>query len=232
MADGTRPQGFTGFPPELFTFLGGLEANNSKAYWQANRHIWTKVIQPTVEHLMADLEPEFGALRTFRPNRDVRFSKDKSPYKTWLGITTSDRAVGGIGSFLRVEASGMRLAAGAMVFASDQIQQFRAAIDNAASAKEFESICATLEGKKLPVGPGTEAQVLRRPPPGYKADHPRLELLKWKGAVVVKAYDRAAWMSKPEALERIRDVWATAEPLVDWINDHIGASSTPSRRPR
>jgi uncharacterized protein (TIGR02453 family) len=222
---------FTGFPAELFSFLEGLEADNSKRYWEANKATWKDVVQPTVEALMADLEDEFGPLRTFRPNRDVRFSEDKSPYKTWVGITTSDRAVGGIGAFLRVEASGLRLARGAMAFAPDQVKQFRKALDNPAAARELDKIRQRLARQGLPVGPGKQP-VLQRPPQGFSDDHPRAELLRWKGAVVIQEHERAAWMSKPGAIDRIRETWATAAPLQDWIDHHVGSSDTPARRPR
>ncbi|MER7756975.1 DUF2461 family protein, partial [Kitasatospora sp. NPDC097643] len=124
--DGKRE--FTGFPAELFTFLEGLEQDNSKAYWEAHRAVWEASVKDPVERLMADLAPEFGPLRTFRPNRDVRFSQDKTPYKTWVGVATSERAVGGIGAFLRVDADCLRLAGGAMALAPDQIKRFRAAV--------------------------------------------------------------------------------------------------------
>lgn len=223
---------FTGFPASLFTFLRGLEQDNTKEYWEDNRPTWDEVIQPCVEDLMADLEPQFGAMRTFRPNRDVRFSKDKSPYKTWIGITTSDRAVGGVGSFARIEASGIRVATGAMAFAPDQVKQFRRAMDNPAAATEFTALAKRLKTAGLPVGPGKQP-VLQRIPAGYADDHPHADLLKWKGAVVVKEYPKARWMGTPEARDRIQDVWSTARPLTEWIEHHVGESATPkSRRPR
>jgi hypothetical protein len=81
------------------------------------------------------------------------------------------------------------------------------------------------------VGPGKQP-VLQRPPQGFRADHPRADLLRWKGAVVIKEYERAAWMGKPGAVDRIRETWATAAPLKEWIDRYVGASGTPTRRPR
>jgi len=219
---------FGGFSRELFTFLEGLEADNSKAYWDAHKATWEASVREPVEALMADLEPEFGPLRTFRPNRDVRFSKDKSPYKTWVGVTTSERSVGGIGCFLRIEAAGMRLASGSMVMAPDQLERFRASIDNAAAGAEFEKICRRLAAADLPVGPGRQPPLMRTPA-GYPKDHPREEILRWKGAVVVKEYERAAWMHKPAAVDRIREVWSGAAPLTKWIDKYVGESTVPAR---
>lgn len=221
---------FGGFSRELFTFLEGLEADNSKVYWDDHKATWEASVREPVEALMADLEPEFGPLRTFRPNRDVRFSKDKSPYKTWVGVTTSERSVGGIGCFLRIEAAGMRLAAGSMVMAPDQIERFRSAIDIAAAGAEFETICRELAAAGLPVGPGRQPPLVRTPA-GYAKDHPRQEMLRWKGAVVVKEYERAAWMHKPAAINKIREVWSGTAPLTEWIDKYVGKSTIPARSP-
>lgn len=222
---------FKGFPRELFTFFEGLEKNNSKTYWAANHAIWEADIQKPIQDLMAELEPEFGPLRTFRPNRDIRFSNDKSPYKTWVGITTSDRAVGGIGSFFRIGASGMRIACGSMVMAPDQIERFRTAIIDDVSGTKFEQIRKRLAEKSLVVGPGHDP-ILKRTPPHYPKDHPREELLHWKGAIVIKEYERAAWMYGPEAIERIREVWHSATPLKKWIDMYVGQSKQPRRLPK
>ncbi len=222
---------FGGFPRALFTFLEGLEKDNSKSYWDANKATWESEVHEPVQALMAELEPEFGPLRTFRPNRDVRFSKDKSPYKTWVGVTTSERAVGGIGYFLRIESGAIRLACGSMVMASDQLERFRAAIANAASGAEFDEVREQLAGQKLTVGPGRE-DPLKRTPSGYPKDHPREDVLRWKGAVVVKEYEQAAWMHKAGAADKVREVWSGAAPLTEWIKTYVGESTTPARRPR
>ena len=231
MPTATKPAAeFAGFPPELFTFLEGLEADNSKTYWEANKATWEASIKDPVDAFMAVLEPEFGALRTFRPARDVRFSNDKSPYKTWVGVTTSDRAVGGIGCFLRLEASGMRLACGSMIMAPDQLERFRAAIAHPTAGASFDRIRQDLAGRSLEVGPGREPP-LKRTPTGFPKDHLCDEVLRWKGAVVVAEYPRADWMSEPAVLDRVRAVWGGAAPLNDWIVEHAGESQTPHRRP-
>lgn len=220
---------FQGFPPELFTFFEGLEKDNSKAYWEANKTVWTANIQRPMEQLLADLEDEFPPLRMFRPNRDVRFSKDKSPYKLWVGATTESRAVGGTGYYLRVEASGLRTGCGAMVMARDQLERFRAAIDHDVHGARFGELTGQLAAKSLPVSSGAEPP-LKTTPSGYPKDHPRGEFLRWKGAVIVKGYDTAEWMHTPEAIDRIREVWHGAEPLKEWIDEHVRASEEPPSR--
>jgi hypothetical protein avisC_04027 len=222
---------FTGFPLEVFLFLEGLEQNNSKEYWKENEATWTRIVKPTVQALMADFDDEFGPLRTFRPNRDVRFSKDKSPYKTWIGVTTTERATGGIGSFLQVTASGIEIATGAMMLASDQMTRFRDALISDTAGAEFDQVRMELARKGLEVGSGEMARY-KRIPRGYPKEHPRAEFLLWKGAIVIKKFERAEWMHTPAMSERIREVWGGARPLIHWFEEHVGESDTPpDKRP-
>ncbi|WBC14955.1 DUF2461 domain-containing protein [Micromonospora sp. WMMA1998] len=221
---------FTGFPQEAFTFYEGLEKDNTKDYWEAHKATWEATVQTPVEQLMRDLEPEFGPLRTFRPQRDVRFSPDKSPYKTWMGVTTTSRAVGGVGCFLRLEAAGLRLACGAMVLARDQLERFRSALDHPTHGPEFDQVVVDLAARGLPVGGGREP-ALKRVPTGFPKEHPRAESLKWKGVVVVREFERAAWMSTPKAMDAVRDVWQGAAPLNEWIQTVVGPSNEPTGRP-
>jgi uncharacterized protein (TIGR02453 family) len=220
---------FHGFPPEFFTFYAGLEQDNSKDYWEAHKDIWEDAVQRPTQQLISELEGRWGPLRAFRPQQDVRFSKEKLPYKTWVGITTSSKAVGGVGYFARIESTGMRIAAGAMVMAPDQIERFRAAVLHDSYGAEFERIAKRLKSKSLPVCSG-RAPELKRIPSAYDAEHPRAEYLRWKGAVVIREYDLASWMHTRHALNRVADVWSAAQPLTDWIERHVGQSEEPMRQ--
>lgn len=222
---------FNGFPVEVFSFLEGLERDNSKSYWEANKDTWATVVKPTIRSLMDALEPDFGPLRTFRPNRDVRFSADKSPYKTWLGVTTTDRALGGIGSFVQVTSSGIELAAGAMMLASDQLARYREALVSGRAGEEFDQIRSKLATRNLTVGPG-EMAPYKRYPSGYPKGHERSQFLLWKGAIVIRRHERSGWMHTREMLPRVHDVWGGAKPLVDWFRTHVGESEIPPSRPR
>ncbi len=121
---------FRGFPRELFAFFEGLQYDNSKAYWTANKATWEEHVRRPMLALLAELSDEFPPMRMFRPNRDVRFAKDKSPYKLWAGATSVSHAVGGTGYYVSVSASGMVTGCGAMALARDQLQRFRAALDD------------------------------------------------------------------------------------------------------
>ena len=78
---------FAGFGDDAVEFYDGLLADNSKAYWSDRKEVYEGQIRAPMQALLAALEPEFGAGKIFRPYRDVRFAKDKSPYKTACGAT-------------------------------------------------------------------------------------------------------------------------------------------------
>lgn len=219
---------FDGFPRGLFTFFEGLEQDDSKEYWSANRSVWEEQVRRPMLALLADLADEFGPLRMFRPNRDVRFTKDKSPYKLWTGATSESRAVGGTGYYLQVSSAGLVTGFGAMAMARDQLQRFRSALDDESSGRAFEELRTAMAHRSLPVSCGVEPP-LKRVPPGYPASHPRSELLRWKGAAVVQEDDRADWMHTVEARTRIRDVWRGAQPLAEWLGTYVGATEEPVR---
>ncbi|MFM9105647.1 MAG: DUF2461 family protein, partial [Chloroflexota bacterium] len=76
---------FAGFPPEAVAFYEGLRADNSKRTWEASRHVYERAVRGPMQALAAEVDEAYRPLRLFRPYRDVRFSKDKSPYKLQQG---------------------------------------------------------------------------------------------------------------------------------------------------
>src|SRR6187397_1705331 len=97
---------FLGWKAEALEFFEGLEADNSKAYWQAHRDDYDELVRAPMEELLAELEPGWGEGRIFRPYRDVRFSRDKSPYKTNIAATVSE------GGYISFSADGLGVGTG------------------------------------------------------------------------------------------------------------------------
>lgn len=211
---------FYGFPPELFDFFTDLEVTNTKTFWQENKNRWEHDVRTPMRSLLADLSDEFGQLRMFRPNRDVRFSTDKSPYKLWTGATSESQAVGGLGYYLEVSATRIVTGYGAMLMTSDQLRCFRAAIDDEATGSEFEELSGSLAAQSLPVSAGAE-EPLKTAPRGYSAEHPRIRYLRWKGAAIVQEWPKADWTHTCRARDAIRGVWRGAEPLKAWLETHV-----------
>ena len=101
---------FSGFPDAGPAFYEGLEADNSKTYWLAHKAVYESAIREPMLALVDALEGEFGEARLFRPYRDVRFSADKSPYKTHQGaFTGADTA---FGYYVQMSADGLALGGG------------------------------------------------------------------------------------------------------------------------
>lgn len=211
---------FRGLPPGLFTFFTELEADNSKAFWQASKSRWERDVREPMRTLVDELADEFGAMRTFRPNRDVRFSTDKSPYKLWTAATSEAQAVGGIGYYLEASAKGIVTGYGAMLMAPDQLRRYRAAIDDERSGNEFEQLNHTPAAQSYPISHGAEGP-LKTAPRGYSTDHPRIQYLRWKGAAIVQEWPKDDWMHTPDTLDAIRSVWHAADPLKTWLNTHL-----------
>ena len=110
---------FSGWPEEALDFYDGLTADNSKTWWTAHKAIYTdKVLRPMTE-LAEELAAEFGEPKIFRPYRDVRFSADKTPYKTHIGAV-----VGGTG-YIQLSAEGLGVGAGMWQMNPEQLARYR-----------------------------------------------------------------------------------------------------------
>lgn len=113
---------FRGWTEEFQRFFIGLEIDNSKSYFEANRKVYLERVKAPLEALLADLEPEFGKGKISRPNRDIRFSSDKSPYKTRIYATVER------GGYVSLDAKGLTAAAGHYELDKDQLDAYRAAV--------------------------------------------------------------------------------------------------------
>lgn len=211
---------FEGFPPEALTFYEGLEADNSKTYWTANRAVYEEAVRGPMEALTGVLEPEFGPFKIFRPHRDVRFSKDKSPYKTHIGAVTEGE--GGEFFYVQLSATGLYAASGYYHMASDQLERYRVALDDDAAGEEALAVVASLEQRGYEIGAHGE---LKTAPRGYRRDHPRIRLLRLKGLMAGRSFPPDAWFATAEAQERIAECWRGCRPLAAWLNAHVGPSS-------
>ena len=213
---------YTGWPAEAFDFYVELEANNDRAWWQAHRDVYERAVKEPFEELMAGIESEFGTMRMFRPNRDTRFSKDKSPYKTAAAAMTETD--GGAAYYVQLSADGLFVGAGMYHMASDQLQRFRATLLDDRDGAAIANVADTLASDGYEIG---AAETLKTAPRGWDRDHPRTELARRKGLVMSRAFDRAKWMSTPKAIDRITAVWRDARPMNDWLDLNVGPSTLP-----
>lgn len=206
---------FRGWPAEAIEFYEGLTADNSRAYWSARKAVYEQAVYAPMVDLLAELAPEFGAGKIFRPYRDVRFSADKSPYKTHIGATLQR------GGYIQLSATGLAAGSGMYMMAADQLDRYRRAVDDDTTGEELRALLSAIAGKGITVG-GHER--LKTVPKGYPRDHPRVDLLRNKGVVAWKEWPAAAWLGTAAAKRRVVDFLRTARPLRDWLDTHVGAS--------
>ncbi len=219
---------FRGWPAEALEFFDGLVADNSKTYWQAHRTAYEQVVKGPMDELLAELAPEFGEARIFRPNRDVRFSTDKSPYKTHIGATLSGlrgRNAAAVG-YVQLSADGLGVGSGMYHLAPDQLDRYRRAVADDRTGTEIAAIVADLRGRKLEVA---AHETLKTAPRGYPKDHPRIDLLRHKGLIVWKAWEPTAWLGTKKAKDRVVEVLRAAGPMQAWLEAEVGPSELPQR---
>jgi uncharacterized protein (TIGR02453 family) len=208
---------FTGFPAEAFDFYEGLQADNSKTYWTAHKQVYDEAVRGPLLALAGDLEKEFGAAKVFRPNRDVRFSADKSPYKTHQGLYCSPQE--GVGFYLQLDADGLMTAGGFHLPSRDMIARYRSAVDNQATGTALEKILAKLEKAGFERGGDT----VRTRPRGCPPDHPRLELMRHESLTAHRRHDPGDdRLGTAAVVDLVRKDWRALRPLNEWVQENMG----------
>jgi uncharacterized protein (TIGR02453 family) len=217
---------FEGFPDEGLVFYEGLEADNTKTYWTQHKGDYDAFVRKPVLALVEELASEFGPAKVFRPYRDVRFSNDKTPYKTHQGavVTPEGRGVGSW--YVQISADGLYVAGGAWRLESDQVDRYRRAVADDVQGPRLEKELARLTAVGLQVG----GDRLTRVPAGYSADSPRVELLKHKALHVSRHWEPADWLHERRALDEVRNAWRELGTLNTWLADNVGATSKEPRR--
>lgn len=215
---------FTGFGRGAMAFFADLAANNSREWWLANRARYDTEVRGPLERLLEDLAPEFGEAKVFRPNRDTRFSADKSPYKTNAAAVAAEGD--GTSLYLSLSAEGLHVGGGGYHLARDQLARYRAAVDDERAGAELAAIAAELRAAKADV---TGRSALKTAPRGFSADHPRIDLLRQDGLIGIWAHPPRAWLHTAGAADRVAEGWRRLGPLNTWLRAHVGASSLPAR---
>lgn len=212
---------FRGFPPEAIAFYEGLQADNSRAYWQSHKATYEAAVKGPMNELLIALD-EFGPFHIFRPYRDVRFAKDKTPYKEHTGAFGESE--GGAGFYLQFSAAGMFAGSGYYAMASDQLARFRAAVEADATGRELVELSNAVVQQGLRLGAVSE---LKTAPRGVPKDHPRIEFLRRKGLFAGREWPLAKWMHTSAVVGRVRDVWQAGASLNEWLDRNVGPSTLP-----
>lgn len=223
---------FSGFPPETTHFLSRLARNNSKAWFDAHRSeyesFWlapAKALVTTIGDELTSISPEIKAEprvdgSIFRINRDIRFSKDKRPYKEhldfWFWEGERRRAVSGY--FMRITPSGFGIGVGAHGFDKERLGAYRAAVIDPRQGADLAKAVAAVERAGWPV----EGEHYKQLPRGFDAaDAFEARFLRYS----------ALWCGRdepqPKAIRSRRLIgycmnrWTKLEPLHSWLLDNV-----------
>ncbi len=217
---------FTGFGEHAIDFYDGLEVDNSKSYWEDNKQVYATDVRAPMEALLAELAPEFAdessRVTVFRPYRDVRFAKDKTPYKTHCGgVIEHGRGAGAY--YVEIGPPGLRVGGGCFHLESDQLARFRAAV-----AEDLHGLGAIVE-RLAASGWEIKGDRLKTRPRGYGADHPRIELLKHRSLYAMRVWEPDDALHERVTFDRVRTAWRALRPINEWARDHVGLSEVPRR---
>ena len=201
---------FTGFPEAALDFYDDLEGDNTRSFWTAHADVYASCVRTPMKELADELAEDFGDAKLFRPHRDVRFSKDKSPYKTYQDMFVP---VGpALGWYMRISAPGVIVGAGFYDAPPARLSVLREVIAGPRGT-ELEAILAPLTAGGFELGGDTVATV----PRGYGKEHPRIALLRHKSISVMHSYGFEPLIHSPELLDAVRSDWSATRPLVEWF---------------
>ncbi len=207
---------FSGFPVAALDFYDDLELDNTRSFWAAHKDTYEESVRAPMVALTAALESEFGAAKVFRPYRDVRFAKDKTPYKTSQGAFVSISL--SCGWYVSVSAPGVYVGAGFYAAGPENLAAYREAVVDERTGPELEALLGRLESQGWERG----GDRLKTSPRGYSGDHPRIDLLRHRSLTVGRSYGFEPVIHAPELLERVRTDWRALTPLVDWLRERGG----------
>lgn len=208
----TVTDGFRGWDEDCQRFFIGLELDNSKRYFDAHRDVYQRAVRGPMENLLASLEKDYGPGKVFRINRDVRFSKDKTPYKTNVSGYLYD---GNVAWYSSLDARRLLVAAGTYHTSPERLERFRRSVAGPAGTR-LSKIVEDLEQKGY-VLDGEELKVVPR---GFPRDHPRARLLRHRWITADRTFPLRPWLGTAECRDRIVQTWEAARPLADWLAEH------------
>jgi uncharacterized protein (TIGR02453 family) len=205
------PVEFTGFPVAALDFYDDLEVDNSRSFWDAHRSVYEDAVKAPMAALCEALEPEFGSAKIFRPHRDVRFAKDKTPYKTHQGAFVA--AGQSMGWYVELSPRGVRVGGGCYEASGERLAAIRDAVADDTSGPQLKGLLTKLEKSGFEMG----GEQLKTAPRGYDKAHIRIDLLRRKQIIAGKPYGFEKLIHSPELLDRVREDWRALNPLVTWL---------------
>ena len=202
---------FEGWRGDFQGFFLGLQLNNTKAYFEAHRRQYEQEVKGPMLALLSELEAEFGPAKVSRPNRDIRFSANKAPYKTNIYADARE------GGYVALDADGLVAAGGRYMMDAEQLAKFRESVATDGSGKQLTRIVDALRAKGYEIS-GIE---LKRVPSPHAQDHPRGELLRHKRLIYHQRWDVGPWIATADARDRVAEAWRDGARLNAWLSANL-----------
>jgi uncharacterized protein (TIGR02453 family) len=218
---------FEGFSPWVFGWFAGLERDNTKAYFAATRDRFESEVRGGLEALLDELRETFGGeVKVFRQHRDLRFSADRTPYKTRTYGLLYDVPGHGAGLYAELSARGLYAGTGYHQLARDQLERYRAGVTAERSGRALADAVAGARAAGLQI----DGVQLRTAPRGAARDHPRIELLRRTALIAGHRVPGEDGIGRDAALEHVGGSWRAARPITAWLDAEVGASTLPPAR--
>jgi uncharacterized protein (TIGR02453 family) len=219
---------FDGFGPKVRRWFAGLEADNSREYFAAHRDAFEELIRQQMEALLTELSETFGGqVKLFRQHRDVRFSRDKSPYKTNTYGVIYGSGLARHGLYASISARGLVAGSGYFRMARDQLERYRDAVADDAHGPELAASVSRAEGAGLELW----GESLATTPRGYPKDHARIELLRRKSLTLGSTLAFGRGIGRDDGLRFVAATWRAAGPVKGWLDREVGATTLEIARP-
>ncbi len=240
----SAPRAFPGFDRGLFRFLSGLRRNNRRPWFEAHRDDYERLVREPMRAFIEELDTRLATAipelvgdpkrSMFRIHRDIRFSKDKSPYKThvscWCYHADAGRGVGreahgGAGLYVHIEPGRSMIGGGIWMPPRDQLTAIRDALAERPAA--FTRVVRAAAFRRR-YGALADDAMLQRVPRGFAADHPAAGWLRYQSFTAGRMLTDAEVLD-PDLPRRLERDIVTLRPLIRWLNDAIGFPSAERR---
>ncbi len=210
---------FQGFAAGACAFFARLEAENTKEFWEREKAFWEAGIRAPLEALIHEAAASRGGrAKFFRPYRDIRFSKDKRPYKTaTYGAVMPE--TGAAGLYAAISSRGFTAGTGYWDMTTDQTERWRAALDGSKGA-EMAEIVAALEAGGVEI----TGEAVKTAPRGYDKAHPRIRLIRMKAIAMRETIPPAEAEAGRRPFDHAAAFWDRTAPARAWLDAHVGPS--------
>jgi uncharacterized protein (TIGR02453 family) len=206
---------FAGFPVAALDFYDDLEVDNTKSYWEKHKATYDADVKAPMVALVSALAPEFAldrqSYKVFRPYRDVRFAKDKTPYKTNQGAYVA--VAPATGWYVEISARGVRTGGGCYDMGGPRLAAYRDAVADEKTGARLTRITNKLTRAGFELG----GETLKTAPRGYDAQHGRIDLLRHKSLYAGKSYGFEKVIHTAALLDEVRADWQALRPLIEWL---------------